>query len=185
MRAQLLRRAGVSLGPGVRIDGPLRLKLARESRVRVGHHVAFNAQWSLNTLEARGPNILRTFRAGAMIDIGPDSGLTSATISAGRHVRIGQRVLVGAGALITDSDHHPVRVQAGVPRRFAGLPQRGDDRPVVIGDDVFIGARAIILKGVTIGSGAVIGAGSVVSHDVPPGMIAAGNPCLVVGPVVR
>ncbi len=50
---------------------------------------------------------------------------------------------------------------------------------------MFIGARSIILKGVTIGRGSVVGAGSVVSRDIPPHSIAAGNPCVVVGAVRR
>ncbi len=52
-----------------------------------------------------------------------------------------------------------------------------------IEDDVFIGARSIVLKGVTIGRGSVIGAGSVVSRDIAPNTIAAGNPCVPVGKV--
>ena len=49
--------------------------------------------------------------------------------------------------------------------------------PVTIGDDVWVGGGAIVLPGVTIGAGAVIGAGSVVTRDVPPRTVAAGNPC--------
>jgi acetyltransferase-like isoleucine patch superfamily enzyme len=52
--------------------------------------------------------------------------------------------------------------------------------PIKIGSRVFIGARCIVLKGVTIGNGAVVGAGSVVVSDVPPGVIVAGNPAMVV-----
>jgi acetyltransferase-like isoleucine patch superfamily enzyme len=48
--------------------------------------------------------------------------------------------------------------------------------PVAIGDNVWIGAKAIILKGVTIGDGAVVAAGSVVTKDVAPGVLVAGNP---------
>ncbi|WP_034456779.1 sugar O-acetyltransferase [Buttiauxella noackiae] len=55
----------------------------------------------------------------------------------------------------------------------------GSARPVVIGDDVWIGGGSIILPGVTIGKGSTIGAGSVVKHDIPAGVIAAGNPCQV------
>ena len=53
--------------------------------------------------------------------------------------------------------------------------------PITIGDDVFIGMDCRILKGVTIGDGAVVAAMSVVTHDVPPGAVAAGVPARVVG----
>lgn len=55
----------------------------------------------------------------------------------------------------------------------------GSARPINIGDDVWIGGGTIILPGVTIGKGSTIGAGSVVKHDIPSGVIAAGNPCQV------
>jgi acetyltransferase-like isoleucine patch superfamily enzyme len=102
------------------------------------------------------------------------------TISAGQSIRVGARVLMGSGVLITDSDHHPVHVAPGMRRRFLGLPEASQDRPVVIGDDVFIGARSIILKGASIGDGAVIGSGSIVTGTIPPGCVAAGNPCRVI-----
>lgn len=56
----------------------------------------------------------------------------------------------------------------------------GISAPIVIGDNVFIGARAIILKGVTIGEGAIVGAGSVVTKDVAEYSIVAGNPAKVI-----
>lgn len=54
------------------------------------------------------------------------------------------------------------------------------NKPIVIEDDVLIGARSIVLKGVTIGARSVIGAGSVVVKDIPADCIAAGNPCKVI-----
>ena len=53
-------------------------------------------------------------------------------------------------------------------------------KPVTIGDNVWVGGNAVILPGVNIGSNSVIGAGSVVTHDIPPWSIAAGNPCKVI-----
>ena len=52
--------------------------------------------------------------------------------------------------------------------------------PIRVGNDVWIGAQVSVLPGVTIGDGAVIGAGSVVNRDIPPGVLAAGNPCKVI-----
>jgi maltose O-acetyltransferase len=53
-------------------------------------------------------------------------------------------------------------------------------KPVVIGDDVWVGGASVICPGVTIGDRAVIGAGSVVTRDIPPDVFAAGNPCRVI-----
>ena len=53
-------------------------------------------------------------------------------------------------------------------------------KPITIGNDVWIAANVTICGGVTIGKGSVIGAGSVVTHDIPEGVIAAGNPCKVI-----
>ncbi|MBM4164979.1 MAG: acyltransferase, partial [Lentisphaerae bacterium] len=97
------------------------------------------------------------------------------TITAVQSVRIGDRVLLGSGCLITDNDAHPIDPEAR--RRGGG----GVARPVVLESDVFIGARAILLKGVTIGRGSVVGAGSVVTKSVPAFSICAGNPARVVG----
>ena len=54
------------------------------------------------------------------------------------------------------------------------------ERPVTLNNDVWIGANACVLRGVTIGEGAIVGAGSVVTHDIPPFTIAAGNPACVI-----
>ncbi|MFF5013624.1 DapH/DapD/GlmU-related protein [Streptomyces sp. NPDC001165] len=125
------------------------------------------------------PVILRTLRQGATIRIGPDTGLSGATVCAATGVDIGARVLVGADVLIADTDFHPVDL---CPRRRA--PESGARSDSVhIGDDVFLGARTIVLKGVTIGDGTVVGAGSVVSSPLPDHVVAAGNPCRVLRPL--
>jgi acetyltransferase-like isoleucine patch superfamily enzyme len=84
--------------------------------------------------------------------------------------------LLGADARILDNDIHPL---AATGRRYAN--NNISTAPIIIGDDVFIAAGAIILKGVTIGTGAIVGAGSVVTKDVPAYTIVAGNPAKIVG----
>ena len=91
------------------------------------------------------------------------------------NVTIGNNVLIGSGCLITDTDAHPIDWRE---RRLSNNTKAV--APVVIGDDVFIGARSIILKGVHIGNRSVIGAGSVVTKDIPADSIAAGNPAVIV-----
>jgi acetyltransferase-like isoleucine patch superfamily enzyme len=182
--AQLLKlRAKGVRGGRPMLHGKVLIYSSATGSITLGEGVVLAASTRANSLEARGPVILRTLTPGASIVIGDDSGLTSSTISASTRVVIGRRVLIGSGVLITDSDHHVVRPDAGQSRRHLGLPKPNLEDRVVIEDDVFVGARSIILKGVRIGEGSVIGAGSVVSSDVPPYSIAAGNPCRVVGDV--
>jgi acetyltransferase-like isoleucine patch superfamily enzyme len=92
-------------------------------------------------------------------------------------VRIGKDCLLAAGVKVYDFDGHPL----DAARRRAGEPTPSEGvRPVVIGDDVWIGTGAIVLKGVTIGDRSVVGAGAVVSRDVPTDVVVAGNPARVV-----
>ena len=100
------------------------------------------------------------------------------TIIAGRStVRIGSKVIFGPEVTVIGGGHNI----AQLGRFMADVTEKrpGDDRGVVIEDDVWVGARAIILRGVTVGRGAVIGAGAVVTHDVPPYAIVVGNPAHV------
>jgi maltose O-acetyltransferase len=87
------------------------------------------------------------------------------------HVKIGSRVLLGPGVHIYAATH-PTDPEARKSGRELALP-------VTIGDDVWIGGGVVICPGVTIGSRSTIGAGSVVVRDIPPGVVAAGNPCRV------
>lgn len=119
--------------------------------------------------------MIKALGAGAHIVIGDNVGISGATIS-GSNITIGNNVLIGSGVLITDNDAHPIDPEL---RKIEGSENIAS-APVNIGNDVFIGARAIILKGVTIGNGTVIGAGSVVVKDIPARCIAAGNPAKVI-----
>jgi acetyltransferase-like isoleucine patch superfamily enzyme len=90
-----------------------------------------------------------------------------------RRVSIGKHCLVAAGVSLFESSGHPLDPAA----RLAGLPPRPEDvRPITIGDNVWIGQRAIISPGVTIGDNSIISAGSVVVSDVPPNSVVAGFP---------
>ena len=83
-------------------------------------------------------------------------------------VSIGDCVLISWGVNILENSYH--NTEDGAIR----------SAPVVIEDRVWIGCNAIVLSGVTIGSGSVVGAGSVVTRDVPPGVLVAGNPAKVI-----
>lgn len=81
--------------------------------------------------------------------------------------------LIEIGDNVTLSNHVTLLAHDASSKKLIGMTKIGR---IVIGDDVFIGADAIVLPGVQIGDGAIIGAGSVVSKDIPAGEVAAGNP---------
>jgi acetyltransferase-like isoleucine patch superfamily enzyme len=154
---------------------PLISVKGRGSSIVIGRQWVACSDAKHNSLGVFQRVILKTVGHGAKIVIGDDVGMSGCTITAATSVTIGNHVLLGSGCLITDSDLHPVDPED----RRAGYG--GASRPIVIEDDVFIGARAIILKGVTIGKGCVVGAGAVVSKSVPPYSVVVGNPAKVVG----
>ena len=96
-------------------------------------------------------------------------------------VTIGDNVLFGPNVSLLTPEH---------PLDYRDrLPEAGKDcefgRPIVIEDEVWLGGNVVVLGGVTIGKGSVIGAGSVVTKDIPPGVVAVGNPCRVLRPIVE
>lgn len=93
--------------------------------------------------------------------------------SEGPGIRIGARALIGSEVTIYDSDFHDLHPQ----RRRGGRPSMA---AVELAEDVFVGDRVLILKGVRIGANSVIGAGSVVTSSIPDAVIAAGNPARVI-----
>jgi maltose O-acetyltransferase len=90
-------------------------------------------------------------------------------------LKVGKDVMMGPYVVIIGDNHRFDNLD--LPMRLQGTQEYP---PVRIGDDVWIGARAIILPGLTIGNGAIIGAGSVVTKDVPPYAICAGNPAKII-----
>jgi len=102
------------------------------------------------------------------------------TLAAARSITVGDHCLLSAGVRVHDNDGHPIDPD----RRRAGEPIAPDEAAaVVIEDNVWIGACAIVLKGVTVGENAIVGTGAVVTKDVPPNTTVAGNPARIVSSV--
>ena len=112
---------------------------------------------------------------GSDIYIG-SGAMFSATES---QIRIGNKVMFGPRVTIMGGDHN----FSVVGRYMFDVKEKkaGDDLPVTVEDDVWVGAGAIILKGVLIGRGAVVAAGSIVTKDVEPYSIVAGTPAKKIG----
>lgn len=100
-------------------------------------------------------------------------------------ITIGNNVLIAPNVTITTVTHslNPDQCRVFHTKDSFHPGKKGNWEmiaPVTIGDDVWIGAGAIVLPGVTIGSGTTIGAGSIVTRDIPPNVLALGSPCEVV-----
>ena len=102
------------------------------------------------------------------------------SIGVAKEIRIGASCFISSNVNISDNDGHPLDPD----KRTRGEPVAPEEvLPVKIGDHVWIGEGSAILKGVSIGKGAVIGTKSVVTRDIKPFSIAAGNPAMVIGQV--
>ena len=182
----MIRDAAESL-----LDMPFRLRNRGSLQVAVSSKVRHRAIRLLPgcTVHVGDRSMLRAKvlfdRSNALLSLGDRTFVGGSTIVIASRVQIGDDVLIAWGCTIVDHDSHA--------RRFSG---RKDDatnwyhgmkdwshveiKPVTIGNKAWIGLNAIILKGVMIGEGSIVAAGSVVTHDVPPWVLVAGNPARVV-----
>lgn len=170
--------AGVQWQPGTKLYGLPIIQRHTQSALIIGKNPSLRSSVRSNPLGPNHPCILSTRRPVASLTIGDDFGMTGGSIVCEERITIGNRVWVGCNSVILDTDFHPLD-----PKTRAKYPLDGATAPVIIEDDVFIGMNVIVLKGVTLGAGCVIGAGSIVTQDIPPGMIAVGNPAKVTRPV--
>jgi len=144
---------------------------ARE-KVRIGMYVKLNGTIFCNK--------------NARISIGDYTVIRSGTvINADNAITIGKNCFISGDVLIYDNNGHPLspNLRAKQIQNLHRTPidnYDAENAPITIGNDVWVGIRAIILKGVTIGDGSIVAAGAVVTKDVPAGTIVAGNPARVV-----
>lgn len=146
------------------------LFLHGHGNIDIGEEVIITSSSNYNPTDGSNLTHLSTKENGKLI-IGDRCGLSNCAITASKEVIIEAGVLIGSGVFISDTDHHELRAEDRKNNTGNIL-----SAPIKIEKDVFIGARSIILKGVTIGEGSVVGAGSVVTKDIPAGEIWAGNP---------
>lgn len=149
-------------------DGPLflgsglELQIARRGRIEFGRFVWVGHRTKIRCHEG-------------LVEIGDKTVLgQECTISAYRHVRIGEQCVIADRAMFIDFDHGVVEVER--PIRRQGIYTRD----VEVGSNVWIGYGACILRGVRVGDNSIIGTNSVVTKDVPANAVVAGVPAKVV-----
>jgi len=152
----------------------LHVPLVCDGAGRVSLGAAVSVGYPLASILGDGAVRLQARDAYSVVAVGDRTSFSNnVQVIAEKGVTIGRRCLIGDAVIIMDSDFHNL-----TPEGRHELP--GASAPIIIEDNVFIGSRVIVLKGVTIGKGSVIGAGSVVVRSIPPGVIAGGNPAKVI-----
>ena len=159
---------GVKINNGCNFVGKAIFRRRQDSDIIIGNNCVFNSSHSSNLIGIYSPCMISTIARGARIDIGNGCGFSGTVIGAGLHISLGNNVRCGANTLITDSDWHSDDYRTG------------EDKPVIIEDNVWLGYGVKVLKGVRIGKNSLIGANSVVTKDIPANCIAVGNPCKVI-----
>jgi acetyltransferase-like isoleucine patch superfamily enzyme len=169
----VLKLNGVKYGKGVKVYGVPRIE--NRGKIKLGDNMRLNsARCTYNSGNMEGGVLLRTSKSGS-ITIGDEVYLNGTAIISEERVTLGNRIMIGANTVIMDTNTHNVPYRERL-RRWDKIMRK----PVVIEDDVWIGASCFIMKGVRIGRGSIIGAGSVVMKDVEPFSIYAGNPAIFV-----
>ena len=157
---------------------------------RPGAQIVIGDNFVFTSGEAYNP-LARNIRGGiyleenAVLKIGNNTGISSSSIRVKNKIVIGNYVKIGADCILMDTDAHNLDYKV---RRENLTNDKGrlidaitaKAAPIIIEDDVLIGTRCIILKGVSIGARSIIGSGSVVTKSIPSDCIAAGNPCRVI-----
>ena len=119
-------------------------------------------------------DVSKSARFGAEIEIGNNSGIGKNANLNGK-IKIGDDVMMGPDVIMYTINHESSR--SDIPMNRQGVTE---EKPIIIGNDVWIGARAIILSGVEIGDHSIIGAGAVVTKSFPPYSIIGGNPAKLI-----
>ena len=150
------------------------LNLRENSQLIISDNVIFRNKTIYNFVGI-GKESSIYVNSNAILEIGKNSGFSSVSIYCANEIKIGEYCSIGGNTSIWDTDFHPLDWELR-RRTFDGTKTA----PICIGNDVFIGAHCLILKGVTIGDRSILGAGSVLTKNVNSDCVYAGNPAKLI-----
>lgn len=171
------KSCGANFGKNFNVYNQVYLYMLDHSKLTIGDNFTFTSGESYNPL-CRNIKGCIAINKKAELTIGNNVGISSACIWVHKSIRIGNNVKIGGDTILLDSDCHSLYY---MHRRKDDIDHSNKkDKEIIIEDDVLIGTRCIILKGVHIGARSIIGSGSIVTKDIPADCIAAGNPCQII-----
>lgn len=174
-----------NLGKRAKVLNHIYLDIHPKAQVRIDDDFIFTSGDCFNPLCRNQRGCIVAEYANSIIEIGHHVGMSSPCIWVKERLTVGNYVNIGGDCIIMDSDAHNLDWRIRRSKETDEYKHPIDSitaksAPIVIEDDVFIGTRCIILKGVTIGARSVIAAGSVVTKSIPADCIAGGNPAKVI-----
>lgn len=173
---KLLKESPIELGSNVIFKKYPLIQLHPSAKLIIGDNVTINSDNYGYHVNMHSSCKLMADRADAIISIGANTRFHGSCIHAYKRVEIGENCLIAANCHIIDGNgHHP---------SFDNVKNRihttGEVKEVVIEDNVWLGTGVVVLPGVKIGYGSIISANSVVHKDIPPMVIAGGNPIKII-----
>lgn len=157
----LVKRKLASCGTNLRARNPREFFLGKGAEVHVGNNVLLERKVRFSLGE------------NARVYVGDNTYLADfSNVLAIQEVNIGKNCAISWHVLFMDTSSHPFGYKGEIPSTKVA--------PILVEDHVWIGCRAVILKGVTIGTGAIVANNAIVTKDVPPGTMVAGNPARVI-----
>lgn len=162
----------VKIGRGCQFKGISHFLVGNGGYVEIGDCCVFASFETLNRIGLNHRCMITASPVSeqekCLLKIGNKCGFSATSIWCFKEIIIGNNVRCGANTLIMDGDAHYED------------PRTSPPRPIVIEDNVFLGANVVVKKGVTIGENSVIGMNSIVTKSIPANCVAVGNPCKVI-----
>jgi len=166
----------VHAGKSIKVLGRPLLNIHSKADLYLGDNVVINSRNEGYHIQMFSPMKIMVDRPLAVLSIGDNSKIHGSCLHAYKEIRIGKNTLIASNCQIFDCSGHELSMDDPSKR----LQTSDRAKPILIGDNVWIGTGCIVLGGVTIGDGSVIAAGSVVVKNIPANCLAGGNPAKVI-----
>ncbi len=170
------KKKNIILGEGLVIDNKPIIDIHKKAKLLIGDNVTINSNnigYHVNMFTVCK---LMADKPDAIIEIGDNTRVHGSCIHAHKKITIGKNCLIAANCQIMDGNAHDL----SFPDVANRINTRSESKTVIIEDNVWLGTGVVVLPGVTIGAGSVISANSVVHKDIPPMVVAGGNPLTII-----